>query len=145
MPPHEAAWSARHVEACSQVFEGLSVREVAKRMGLNESTVRRWSERPEWAAHTAVLEANAIESTVARLRRLVGRATRKLEGVLDNPEAGDADTLRAVFGLYDRIGLGPSSFVTTNNGTMTVEEAEDQILKRAQAIRERRGEKASAE
>ena len=90
--------------------EGLSIAEIARRVGRSTSTISKWRNSPDGRAELVAAKAAvdlALASTVDQARSLLKhaalKATERLLKVLK--EGDDADALRAAAMLFDRSGL----------------------------------------
>lgn len=128
-PPQSPALSARRIEAATLVFEGHSMRAVARRLGVDESTVRDWSKQDEWKAHVAELESaaksTAMDRAVRSLRSAVEPAAALLSEIVADDDQRGADRIRAAVAILDRIGVGPHNFAHVDSpDEMSFEELE---------------------
>lgn len=66
---------------------GLSPTDVARELGLNERTVRRWRSDPEVAAEVSVIRRAITEETVGALTEAVRKAVDTLTAALGDESA----------------------------------------------------------
>mgnify|MGYP000859573179 CR=1 FL=1 len=99
-------------QAMALLAEGISIAEVARRLGLHRRTVEKWRGTPAGAAalETAKEQAReAFQSTVeaarSKLSAAADEATDAVLEVLRSAKSGPQDRLRAASMIFDRVGL----------------------------------------
>lgn len=94
---------AKKVAALSLLAFGESPPRVAKTVGVNRTTVWRWTQEPEFAAVLAELHRDLTEIAKKRLRALAQSAVDTLDDLLESDDTRAA--LGAANSILDRIGV----------------------------------------
>ncbi|MCD6154166.1 MAG: helix-turn-helix domain-containing protein [Candidatus Verstraetearchaeota archaeon] len=98
--------TGRKALAVELLAQGLPTSEVAVRVGVSESTIRRWARRPEVVSALRELQKEALQGIARRLRALAQHATEALGHVLkseDTPPAVRVSSARAVLDFVLRL------------------------------------------
>jgi len=98
----------RQQKAVELLACGLSIREVAARVGRHERTLRRWLDRPEFVEALSELQDAAWRHALRRLRALAGKAVDTLRDVLCDPEVPATARIgaaKAVFEIMRNVDL----------------------------------------
>src|SRR5262245_24269845 len=75
----------RHLEqAVAALLEMPTFGEAAERLGVSESTLRRWAQQPEFAELYREARLQMLEGTLARLQAATGGAVETLVRLLDD-------------------------------------------------------------
>lgn len=93
----------QQLEALSLLSSGFTQAETAQKLGISVRTVQRWARIPEFAEALEDVKRKAAEKTVeataeninAHVQKLLPKAIRTLEEILDDDEARNNDKLRA--------------------------------------------------
>ena len=101
-----------------QITTGLSQREIAKKLDLNESTISRWQKDQEYINYKSEQEKKFLNS-------LASKALRTLNDLLDD-ENGNV-RLGAAKDILDRAGFKPTDKVdlTAESRVVIVDDLED--------------------
>lgn len=98
-----SALTPQQLEAFSLLSSGFTQLETAQKIGVSERSIQRWVKIPEFAealkdagqkATQITVEATA-ENINSHIQKLIPKAIRALEDILDNDEARNSDKLRA--------------------------------------------------
>jgi len=87
------------------VASGSTGRDVAAALGVNESTVSRWKQTPDFEAAVNALLKDAHQAAATKLRQLALDAVAILAAVMSDTTANPADRLKAAALVLDRVGL----------------------------------------
>ena len=102
-------------EAMVLLAEGVSVLDVAKKVGVRRETVWRWSQQPEFKAQLTVYREQALRDAQAVLGEVVKEALGALRRVMADPTAKDADVVKAAKIVLDKAEL------QVNRATLSVD------------------------
>jgi hypothetical protein len=142
MSSHGPVLDARQIEAATIVFAGHSMREAARRLGVDEGTVRLWAQRPEWAEYLRGLETRARETAEEGAIRVLDVHVVEASTVLVELLRSEREETRrlAATAILDRRGIGPHSFNHIGNAldSMSPDEIERELEKELDAIRAQR-------
>ena len=103
-----AKLTPRQQKAVELLACGLSIREVAARVGRHERTLRRWLDRPEFVEALSELQDAAWRHALRRLRALASKAVDTLRDVLCDPEVpatARVGAAKAVFEIVRNVDL----------------------------------------
>ncbi len=85
--------NSKQLAAGVLLVQGLSGVEVAKEVGVFPETVSRWKSLVEFEAYLNILQKEALEGALIKLRGLTVKATQVLADIMEN--SSDANKLRA--------------------------------------------------
>ena len=91
--------------AVNLMLEGLSDREIAKKIGISKVTAWRWRNTPEAAATLGAARNRQVERVNDRMSLLVDTALDVIEAVINDPEASPMVKVRAATVILDRAGI----------------------------------------
>jgi len=93
-------------QAVLLLLQGRTMRQVAAELQVNESTIYRWKNRPEWREVVARAQAEIIGGARMRLIGMVHKALNKLDGLVEDSSGKGAPTEASIaWGILDRVGV----------------------------------------
>lgn len=104
--PGHLAGAARQLECARLLLEGHEVKEIARKLGVSERTVRRFRDSD---TGKRIIEQLEQQSILSAKRVLTGRATRAAQylGQVVQLGHGNKVVVSAATAILDRVGLGP--------------------------------------
>jgi len=107
MPPaaKEGALSIKEHEALRALIDGLTIQETAETVGVAETTIYRWSLKPEFQA--VLREARIANGEVVRgrLMRFAHEALTVIGNIMNDKDVAPQTRLKAASEIMDRAGL----------------------------------------
>jgi transposase-like protein len=98
---HKLDVDARQAVAASLLAVGRSVISVADALSVNQSTVRRWLDQPDFRRLVSVHRSTLMGEALGRLAAAATKAVDVLEGSLDSDN--ESNRLKAAMGILDRL------------------------------------------
>ena len=95
----------QHERALVLLAHGASLREVGEALGVDHTTVWKWTRDPAFSERLETMRGAVTEHTLRDLRTLMPTATRRLSDILHDEEAKHHDVLTAIAMVYDRAGV----------------------------------------
>lgn len=94
----------KHLEALSLLSSGFTQAETARKLKVSERTIQRWAKIPEFAEALKDVKQKATQKTIEttaeninkHVKKLIPKAIKTLENIIDDNEAQNNDKLRAL-------------------------------------------------
>jgi hypothetical protein len=119
-----SAISEAQNRAIAMAALGETGRDIANALGVNESTVSRWKQTPEFQAGVNAIQHQGREVAIAKLRILAEKAVNTIEDVMVSPSSPPGDRLKAAAIVLDRLGLDTVPEVGPTDPQVIVRQAE---------------------
>jgi transposase len=111
----------RIATAVTLISNGASHREAARELGISSNTVSKLVQTKEFQDQIRHVLKERREKQENRLQRLVDKALDRAEAILDNPDAPEWATLRAVENILTRAGFnGPADPAAAGAGSLAI-------------------------
>ncbi len=94
-------WTARQEQAVFVLLETPTIAAAANKIGVNESTLRRWRAEPEFQRALEQARREAFDGALGRLQAGVGKAVDALLAVVDDDQAKPSARISAARTLLE--------------------------------------------
>jgi hypothetical protein len=100
--PQTSGFPAKKDKAAALLASGLTMRAVAKKLGVNERTIHTWRADPEFLKLVTDYQSKMIARSLGRLSNAASKAVQTLIDCLKSNES-DSVKVRAAMGILDQL------------------------------------------